>query len=299
MTRIADDEQESEAAYQAPAFTPFGVAVLNVACLRRHPLVHRLRAFIETNRVSLATLFARLMQGAESEDLAQGLLTEMQLWDAAKRIRLRMTTGELSELFSELDLNTDGFVHFSEFAAVLRTAHEFQLPARPLQANAHDKSSHDDTGCAVNSKTKEQPAGLTKEQPAGLGWLRLHADLSDNNTQPWSDGYGCCAALQNALSRAGDACLIIPAFSPNASSSDSRARAGMTAVQAAAAAADAAAAQGFAGVSVAGFAGGSITSRSSVLPRPPPPPAPGTLRLRARTVAAGEWLALSTLCVCL
>ena len=302
LSSIADGEQESteqleaarEAAHQAPGFRPFGVAVLNVACLRRHPLVHRLRAFVETNSLSLDMLFARLMQGAESEDLAQGLLTEMQLWDAAKRIGLRMTTGELSQLFAELDLNTDGFVHFSEFAAVLRTAHAFLLPARPLRANAH---SQDDAGCA-NSTSKRQSAA------APLGWLCLHADLSDNNTEAWSDGYGCCAALQNALSRAGDASLILPPFSPHASSSDSRAFAGKTAAQTAATATAASRADGFTGV---GFADGSrgmynsITSSlpnsiTSSLPRPPPPPASEALRrLRARRVAAGKGLGFTLL----
>ena len=60
----AEKEEEREAD-KTLSFSPFAVAVLNVARLRRHPLVHRLRAFIETNLMSLATLFTSLMQGAE------------------------------------------------------------------------------------------------------------------------------------------------------------------------------------------------------------------------------------------
>jgi hypothetical protein len=64
----AEREEEREA-NKTLSFSPFAVAVLNVACLRRHPLVHRLRAFMEEKHQGVATLFTSLMQGAEASIL--------------------------------------------------------------------------------------------------------------------------------------------------------------------------------------------------------------------------------------
>jgi hypothetical protein len=61
------------------SFSPFAFAVLNLASLRRHPLVHRLRAFIETNLMSLAKLFTSLMQGAEASILKSPLYSEFHI----------------------------------------------------------------------------------------------------------------------------------------------------------------------------------------------------------------------------
>jgi len=187
----------------------------------------------------------------QAEDLARGLLTEMQLWDAAKRIGLRMTTGELSQMFAELDLNMDGAVHFSEFAAVLRTLHEFDLPCHILPS-AHGRAQQDAGESSQDRDLSYCVSGLqdrhTHLGQTNLGWLRLQVDLSDLRTQPWSDGYGSCAALQNKLSEEGDASLIIPHFSPDATSGDSLGQVarGLTAAQVAPAAASAAANAGFA-----------------------------------------------------
>ena len=191
--------------------------------------------------------------------MARGLLTEMQLWDAAKQIGLPMTTGELSQIFAELDLNMDGSVHFSEFAAVLRSLHEFDLPCHVLTP-AHARAQQDADESSQDRDLLYRDSGLQDRDALWghkhLGWLRLQVHLSDHRTQPWSDGYGSCAALQNKLSEEGDASLIIPPFSPDATSGDSPGQVapGLTAAQvAAAAAADA----GFA------FASASVA-------RPPP-----------------------------
>jgi hypothetical protein len=162
-----------------------------------------------------------------------------------------MTTGELSQIFAELDLNMDGAVHFSEFAAVLRPLHEFDLPCHILpSAHAHaqqdaDESSQDRDSSYRVSGLEDRHAHLGHTH---LGWLRLQVDLSDHRTQPWSDGFGSCAALQNKLSQEGDAALIIPPFSPDATSGDGPGQVaqGLTAAQVAPAAASAGANAGFA-----------------------------------------------------
>ena len=102
--KIDPKEASSVSSVKEP-FELFAVAMLDVACLRRHHTVHLLRRFLDAQRMSLAKAFATLMQGAEEEDRERGLLSEMQLWEAAKRMRLNMSTPELSLLFQQLDIN--------------------------------------------------------------------------------------------------------------------------------------------------------------------------------------------------
>jgi hypothetical protein len=202
--KIDPKEASSVSSVKEP-FELFAVAMLDVACLRRHHTVHLLRRFLDAQRMSLAKAFATLMQGAEEEDRERGLLSEMQLWEAAKRMRLNMSTPELSLLFQQLDINQDGYVHLSEFAAVVRTSHSFSLPVYSRPHPRHVSAPHLTPNPPPSSGTTLDDSYIV---PAGC--VQVDAELIDNKVAPWGGGYGPCAALQNALSRSNDVMLQLP-----------------------------------------------------------------------------------------
>ena len=185
VLRIDVCEYRGDEMQKTVRFRVRGVADLKLASLRRHHLVRQFRAFLSKERFSLRQAFALLLRGAEAEDADRGLLTEMQLCDAMKRLNGPLTALDLSHLFACMDLNQDSYIHLAEFEASLRATHLFALPLHP----AHEG----------------------KAERVVVGQVLVEVEAIDNVLdEPWAGGYGACPALSNALSRTASLHFVLP-----------------------------------------------------------------------------------------
>ena len=185
VLRIVVCEYRGDEMQKTVRFRVRAVADLKLQSLRRHHLVRQFRAFLSKERLSLRQAFALLLRGAEAEDADRGLLTEMQLCDAMKRLNGPLTAPDLSHLFACMDLNQDSYIHLAEFEASLRATHIFALPLHP----AHE--------------------GTVEKMVAGQVLVEVEA-IDNVLDEPWAGGYGACPALSSALSRTASLHFVLP-----------------------------------------------------------------------------------------
>ena len=185
VLRIVVCEYRGDEMQKTVRFRVRAVADLKLQSLRRHHLVRQFRAFLSKERLSLRQAFALLLRGAEAEDADRGLLTEMQLCDAMKRLNGPLTAPDLSHLFACMDLNQDSYIHLAEFEASLRATHIFSLPLHP----AHE--------------------GTVEKMVAGQVLVEVEA-IDNVLDEPWAGGYGACPALSSALSRTASLHFVLP-----------------------------------------------------------------------------------------